>query len=117
MKDIQRLGVTRRWADAVIYGGVARFVEVAAEVPPEFSREVSLVLSQLDATLRRIGSDRSHVLQVLIFVSDLALVSELNEQWDTWFPEGTAPVRACVEAKLQAGYRIELVVEAAVTPT
>jgi enamine deaminase RidA (YjgF/YER057c/UK114 family) len=38
----------------------------------------------------------------------------MNEVWDAWIPEGTAPVRACVEARLaNPGYRVEMVVTAA----
>ena len=38
----------------------------------------------------------------------------MNEVWDDWVPEGTAPARACVEAKLaNPGYRVEMVVTAA----
>ena len=38
----------------------------------------------------------------------------MNAVWDNWVPEGTAPVRACISARLaNPGYRIEAVVVAA----
>ncbi len=114
MLNIQRIGATTRWSDIVVYNGVARWVEVAEQVTEDFAGEVAQVLSQMDHRLQSIGSDRTQVLQVLILISDLALVPELNRQWDVWFPLGHAPVRACVEAGLQSNYKIELVIEAAV---
>ena len=38
----------------------------------------------------------------------------MNEVWDAWLPAGSAPSRACVQARLaKPGYKVELVVVAA----
>ncbi len=38
----------------------------------------------------------------------------INEKWDAWVPEGEAPARACVEAKLAfTKYTVEVGVIAA----
>jgi enamine deaminase RidA (YjgF/YER057c/UK114 family) len=115
--DIHRWGVTRRWSDAVVYQGTAHVVEVADDATQDFHGQVRQVLNQLDHRLKQVGSDRRRLLQVLIYVTDLTHVPELNAQWEAWLPEGTAPARACVQVVLSPGYLIELVATAAVLPS
>ncbi len=112
--DIQRHGVTRRWSDAVVHAGVAHLVEVADDPTQDARGQVEQVLAQIDARLAQVGSDRTRLLQVLIYLSDLADIVVLNELWDEWMPAGHAPSRACVQAALAPGYRVEMVLTAAV---
>ena len=113
MKEIQRFGVTRRWSDVVIHNGTARFVEVADDPQQDARGQITQILSQIDARMTVFKSDRTKLLQVLIYLSDLADAAILNELWDDWVPEGHAPARACVQVGLSAGYRVEMVVTAA----
>lgn len=115
MSEIQRHGVTRRWSDAVIHQGTAYFVEVADDPEPDIHGQVTQVLSQIDERLKLIGSNRTRLLQVLIYLSDLADGPALNVLWDAWVPAGHAPARACIEAGLAPRYRVEMVVTAACT--
>lgn len=111
--DLQRVGVTRRWSDAVLYGGTAYFVEVADDPHTSTHDQVKQILHQIDARLQAIGSDRTRLLMVQIFLADLADGPVLNGLWDAWVPEGHAPARACVQAGLAPGYHVEMVVTAA----
>lgn len=115
MTDIQRYGEARRWADVVIHGGTAYWVEVAEARTPDTRSQVAQVLAQIDATLATLGSDRTRLLQVLIYLADLADAPILNELWDAWVVAGHAPVRACVQAGLSSGYKVEMVITAAAT--
>lgn len=113
--SIQRHGVTRRWSDAVVHQGVAYFVEIADDPKQDVRGQVAQVLAQIDGRLALVGSDRMRILQVLIYLADLKDGPVLNELWDAWVPEGHAPARACVEAGLAPGYRVEMVITAAAT--
>ena len=113
--EIQRIGVTRRWSDAVLYGGLAYFVEVADDPSQSIRGQVSQVLDQIDARLKVVGSDRTRLLLVQIFLSNLADGPPLNELWDDWVPAGHAPARACVQAGLAPGYLVEMVITAAMS--
>ena len=113
MSEIQRIGVTRRWSDIVTHRGTAYFVEVADDSSQDTRGQIQQILSQIESRLTVIGSHKSRLLQVLIYLPDLADGPILNELWDTWIPEGHAPARACVQAGLSPGYRIEMVVTAA----
>ena len=117
MQKITRFGTARRWSDVVIYGGVARWVEVAEDTSLLSGGQIDQVLRQIDATLRQIGSDKSQVLEVIIFLADLAEMSLLNERWDAWVMEGHPPIRACLQVGLAGGCRVEMVVTAAVEAT
>ncbi len=113
MTDIQRIGVTRRWSDIVIHGGTAHFVEVADDPKADIRGQIVQILTQIDARLAVFGADRTRLLQVLIYLTDLKDGPILNELWDSWVPEGHAPSRACVQAGLSPGYRVEMVITAA----
>lgn len=113
MSEIERIGVTRRWSDVVIHGGTAYFVEVADDPQQDVAGQVAQILAQIDARLALFGSDRKDLLQVLIYLADLTDGPALNELWDNWVPEGHAPARACVQAALSPGYRVEMVITAA----
>ncbi len=113
MSPIVRLGSARRWSDVVIFGGVARWVEVAEDPTQDARGQIAQVLSQVDATLAQIGAERTSLLEILVFLADLSDAPTLNELWDTWVPAGHAPIRACVGAALSPGYKIELVIQAA----
>ena len=111
---IERIGVTQRWSDIVIHQGTAYFVEVANDSIQDVRSQITQVLAQIEDRLKRVESDKTRLLQVLIYLADLADVAALNEQWDAWVPPGHAPARACVRVELAPGYRVEMVVTAAV---
>jgi enamine deaminase RidA (YjgF/YER057c/UK114 family) len=115
MSQIQRYGSSRRWADVVVHRGVAHWAEVAEDLSLDARGQIAQVLSQIDATLVAIHSDRTQLLQVLIYLADLGDAATLNELWDAWVPGGHPPVRAMVEVGLGNGCKIELVVTAATT--
>ena len=113
MTQIDRIGVTRRWSDAVIYNGIAYFVEVADDPNQDVRGQITQILAQIDHRLSLFGSDRTRLLQVLIYLTDLRDGTILNEIWDSWVPSGHAPARACVQAGLSPGYHVEMVITAA----
>lgn len=115
MGEIRRYGTSRRWADVVVHRGVARWVEVADDTSCDVRGQMTQVFAQVDATLTAIGSDRTRLLEVLVFLADARDALTLNELWDAWVPAGHPPVRAMVQAGLSPGLRVELVVTAAVT--
>lgn len=113
MTDIHRSVSSKRWADVVVHRGVARWVEVADDTAGDLRAQTGQVLAQVDATLAVLGSDRSRLLEVLVFLADRSDAATFDEVWDAWVPEGHPPVRALLQAGLGAGCRVELVVTAA----
>jgi enamine deaminase RidA (YjgF/YER057c/UK114 family) len=114
VSEIRRYGTSRRWADVVVHRGVARWVEVAEDASRDARGQIAQVLAQVDATLEAIGSDRTRLLEVLVFLATGSDSETLNELWDAWVPAGHPPVRAMVQAGLSPGLKVEFVVTAAV---
>lgn len=74
-------------------------------------------LSRVDALLLEAGSGREHILQAIIWLSDMDDFAEMNAVWDAWVPAGHAPARACGEAKLARDVlKVEIIVTAAEKP-
>ena len=113
MSPIVRLSSSSRWSDVVIHNGVARWVEVAEDFAQDVRGQISQVFRQIDATLGQCSSDRSRLLEIMIFLADLRDAPVLNELWDGWVPAGHLPIRACVQAGLSGSYRVEMIVTAA----
>lgn len=113
MNEIVRLGTSARWSDVIIHMGVARWVEVAEDATQDARGQIVQVLRQIDATLAQIGSDKTRLLEIIVFLADLADGPALNALWDDWVPKGHPPIRACVQAGLSAGCRVEMIVTAA----
>ena len=57
-------------------------------------------LGDLDRWLAMCGSDRSHILQVVIWLSDIRFRDEMNAVWLDWIDPANLPARACVEARM-----------------
>jgi enamine deaminase RidA (YjgF/YER057c/UK114 family) len=73
------------------------------------------ILSQIDATLKAAGTDKSNIVKANIWLTDIKTWAEMNSVWDTWVKPGETPARATVESKLAApGIDVEIMVEAAI---
>ena len=58
------------------------------------------MLSKVDTLLKEAGSSRECMLSAIVFLRDMKDFATFNEVWDAWVPEGHAPARACVEARM-----------------
>ena len=112
--NIERHGTTRRYSDVVTHGNTVYLVEVAQSLDADITTQTREVLASIEALLLKAGSDKTRLLQVTLYLPDMADYAAMNAVWDDWVPEGTAPARACIQAGLaNPGYRIEAVVIAA----
>jgi len=51
---------------------------------------------------------------VTVYLADMADYDGMNAVWDAWVPDGHAPTRACVQARLaKPGWRVEMAITAA----
>lgn len=111
MSDITRHNPTALWSDAVSFNRIACFVEVP-ERGSDIETQTRFLLAQADKTLAAIGSDKSRLMMVTIYLTDLSNRVGFNDVWAEWLPDGCAPARACVRADLASP---ELLVEIAFT--
>ncbi len=114
--SIERKQVGARMSQIVVHGDT---VYLAGQVAQDASGEpagaqMADILERIDGLLAEAGSDKSKILSATIWLADMRDFDAINEKWDAWVPEGEAPARACVEAKLAfTKYSVEVGVIAA----
>lgn len=113
---IQRFDTGPRMSEMTIHNGVAY---LAGQVPEDTSAgivgQTEQVLDAIDELLRLAVTDKTHILRAEIFLADMADFAGMNEAWDKWVPEGAAPARATVQARLaRPEWKIEIVITAVV---
>ena len=112
--QIQRHGSTRRYSDSVVHNGTVYLVEVPSNLDADITAQTENLLASVERLLAQAGSDKSRLLMATIYLADMADYSAMNAVWDAWLPEGSAPARACVQARLaNPEFRVEIVLTAA----
>lgn len=116
MSDIKRINVGKRMCDAAVHNGVVYLAgQVADDTSQDVKGQTAQVLATIDRLLGEAGSDKTRMLQVQIFLSDIANFPAMNEVWDAWVPQGHTPPRATIESRLATpAYLVEIKVIAAV---
>ncbi|MBU6397627.1 MAG: RidA family protein [Rhodospirillales bacterium] len=114
MSRIIRTETSPVLSKAVEYHGfVYTMGVVAQDTSGDITAQTKDVLNQIDALLEAHGTDNTRLLQAQIWLSDISYREAMNKVWTAWLPEGMAPVRACVEAKLaDPAYLVEIMITA-----
>jgi len=114
--SIKRFGDATTIADMVVHNGIAYLAGQVAEDPvsPSVYEQTRNILKQIDALLAEAKSDKTRLLKVNIWLTDISTFSEMNKAWGEWIPKGQAPARATVESKLAGPqWKVEIMVTAA----
>lgn len=111
---ITRTHTSERASKIVMHNGVVYLSGQVAEDPDaDISEQTISTLARVDALLAEVGTDKTHLLSVQIFLRDIDNdFAAMNEVWNAWVPDGHAPARACVEGHMA---RSALLVEICVT--
>jgi enamine deaminase RidA (YjgF/YER057c/UK114 family) len=72
----------------------------AKDTTKDIKAQTADVLAQIDALLEEHGTDKTRLLQALIWVRNIKDRDAMNEVWTPWLPANGAPARACVQAEL-----------------
>jgi enamine deaminase RidA (YjgF/YER057c/UK114 family) len=102
--------------EVVVYNGVLYIGGVVAEdTTLDMAGQADDVLRQLSKLLTAGGSSIVHVLQVTVYLTNLAEKPDFNRAWKTHFKEVNLPARAAIGvADLGPGVKLELLATAAV---
>jgi enamine deaminase RidA (YjgF/YER057c/UK114 family) len=110
--QITRYQTKARMSRAVVHGETIYLCgQVAKDDAAGIKGQTQTTLEKIEELLESVGSDKSRLLSVTIYLADMTLFKEMNEIWDAWVTPGEAPARACVEARMA---RPELLVEMSV---
>ncbi|MGK9065991.1 RidA family protein [Stutzerimonas chloritidismutans] len=99
---IQRLHTNERMSQIVIHGDTVYLAgQVGEDMSAGIEQQTRETLVNIERLLGEAGTDKQHILSVTIYLKDIdADFAGMNAVWDSWLPEGVAPARATVEAKL-----------------
>lgn len=109
MSDITRMESATRMSKIVIHNNTVYLCGQVADNGEEgIGPQTENMLAKVDALLAKAGSGRDKILSATLYLRDMKDFAGMNQIWDAWVPEGAAPARACVEARLA---RPDLLVE------
>lgn len=109
---ITRMETKQRMSRVVIHNDTIYLCgQVAEDANQGIEEQTRTMLAKVDDLLLKAGSSRTHMLSATIYLKDMDLFKQMNQIWDAWVPEGHAPARACVAARMA---RPELLVEISV---
>ena len=114
--SIQRIAVGPRMSKAVVHGDTVYLAGQVADkaAGKSVAEQTEEILGIIGGLLAKAGTDKSKLLMVNIWLSDMSTFAEMNGVWDKWVVAGQTPGRATVEAKLAAPqFSVEIAVIAA----
>ncbi len=102
------------WSNAVLAGdtlylaGTLGIERDTREIPPEFQREVKIILDSMKERLEMVGMTMDDLVWVQVFVSDISLFNEFNAIYRTYFKDHF-PARAFIgSGQLLLGAHVEV---------
>jgi len=112
---ITRIEPGPRLSQAVIHGNTVYLAgQVADNLVPSVAKQTKQVLKRIDKYLKAAGTNKSKLLSVNIWLSDIRTFDEMNAVWDKWVHKDAKPVRATVEGRLAGPqYLVEIMCVAA----
>ena len=69
-------------------------------------------LETIEANLKEAGTDKHHIVEALVYLTDMSTKAEMDEVWCDWIPDGGWPCRACVGTSLAPDNLVEIKVTA-----
>ena len=100
---IERNHTTSRMSQCVVHGDTVYLAgQVADDGDASAGDQTRQVLEKIDGLLAEVGSDKSKLLSVQIWLTDIRDFAAMNEAWDAWVPEGQAPARRRTRARRPA---------------
>lgn len=117
MAEIERIGPSRyspTRSRIIMHNYVLTTVATASDKSQPLYEQARDALSIIDAQLIEAGSDKSQILMVMVYITDMAGKPEFNRAWDEWVDRNNLPLRACVGVQLEGDDLVELVVTASI---
>ena len=100
MGDITRIKTGNRMSQIVIHNDTIYLAGQVGNPGDGVVEQTKTCLEKVEALLNEAGSEKTLILQTIIWLDNMADFAKKNEVWDAWITPGTSPARACGEAKL-----------------
>ena len=112
---IQRFEADSRMSRVVTYNGVAYFSGITADdLSQDIDGQARQVFAKAEAKLASVGSDRSRLLNAVIWLRDIGDFDAMNTVWESWIDPINPPARATAECRLaDPNILVEIILTAA----
>ena len=116
MTSIRHIDPGPRLSEATVHGDRLYLSGMIPEdTSLDITGQVKQALGEIDALLKRGGSDKSKILSAVIWLGDIGDFAAMNAVWDAWVVPGQTPARATVQARLNdPKMKVEIMVVAAI---
>lgn len=112
--SIKRIEPAKRMSAAVIHGNTVYLAGQVGE-GTSVTEQSKSALAEVDRLLALAGTDKSKILQTIIYLSDMANFAEMNAVWEGWIDPANPPARATSQGALATpDYKVEFIVTAAI---
>lgn len=116
MNDIIRVPgnvPSRCWGSA--FKDLAWVLGMSDDFSLPFREQAERAFAALDRGLAQVGSDRTRLINVQVYLCDVNEKSAFDAMWAEWIGEDPAhwPMRSCVQVTFAGGNKIELIAVAA----
>lgn len=99
--SIARQKTNQRMSQIVIHDNTVYLAgQVADDSAADIQEQTRQVLGKIETLLAAAESDKGKILSAQIWLAGIGHYAQMNEIWDAWVPQGQAPARACIEARL-----------------
>lgn len=105
-------GLTPTRSRAVAHDGLVFTVAVSPDPDPTVYAQAVKALRRIDESLAMAGTDKSRILQAIVYICDIKRKEEFNRAWDEWVDRANPPMRACLGVDLEPPHMVEIVVTA-----
>ena len=113
--EVTRLHSGPRMSQIVIHSNTGYLAGQVGTPGADVATQTQDCLNAIDTLLKEAGSNKSRLLQVIIWLADMSDFAEMKAVYDAWIDPENPAARACGEAKLATPeYRVEFIVTAAV---
>jgi len=108
--SIVRINPGQRYASAVVHGGLVYLAgHVAHNRDAGVREQTREILEAIDRHLAEAGTDKSRLLSVQVWITDMNHFDEMNAAWDAWVDKANLPARATTETRLASpAYKVEI---------
>ena len=116
MVSIKRYEVGSLLSGAATHGNIVYLAGLAADdLSQDIRGQTRQTLANIDRVLAHAGSDKSKLLRVEIWLSQMKNYDAMNAIYQSWLDSENVPARVCVESRLwDNAAEVEIMVTAAV---
>ncbi|MBV2143410.1 RidA family protein [Falsochrobactrum sp. TDYN1] len=115
MSGIERFEFDTRIHHAVKHNGLVYLTGQVGTPGKSAGEQTTEILARIDYLLALAGTDKTKILNVILWLDDLRDFDEVNKVWDAWVVKEHAPARSTGQARMtKPGMLVEVIVTATV---